>query len=429
MTTLFHKILAWFVVTATLAVAGFFAVSALVESRTNRGYELHLRLLRFHGGEAVRAYEHGGEEELAALLGRIRNTYDFKAVLTDREGHSLSAPPDDFASLIDRARRRRVFADFARRALVLAHPVDDRHWFFLLLPREHFGFWPRMRSYLMLPHLWVVGSVLVLSYSLARHLTRPLVELRAAADRLGAGDLSARVGSARQDELGELARSFDQMGDRVERAVTAQRQLLQDVSHELRSPLSRLGVAVELARTDPAQLDRVAREAGRLNTLVSELLALSRDQLRTALVDLRELLAGIVDDNQIEAGARPCRLVLDAAAGLSLRADPELLRRAVENVLRNGLRHTAPDTEVRLAARRAGARIEITVQDAGPGVPDNALAQIFDPFYRVEPDRDRSTGGAGLGLAIARRAVELHGGVISAANTRPGLCVTISLPA
>jgi len=274
----------------------------------------------------------------------------------------------------------------------------------------------------------VVGSVLVLSYALARHLTRPLVELRAATDRLGAGDLAARVVSTRQAEMGELARSFDQMGDRVQRAVTAQKQLLQDVSHELRSPLSRLGVAVEMARTDPAQLDRVAREAGRLNTLVSELLALSRDQVRTALVELSELLAGVVDDNQIEAGARPCRLLLDAPAGLRVRADPELLRRAVENVLRNGIRYAAPDTEVRLTARRAGVRMEITVQDAGPGVPDNALGQIFAPFYRVEPDRDRSTGGAGLGLPIARRAVELHGGVISAANTRPGLRVTISLP-
>jgi len=134
MKTLFHEILAWFVATATLAVAGFFAVSALVESTTNRGYELHLRLIRFHGGEAVRAYEHGGEEELAALLGRIRSAYDFHAVLTDREGHPLSGPPDDFASLIDCARRRRVFADFTRRALVLAHPVDGEHWFFLLLP-------------------------------------------------------------------------------------------------------------------------------------------------------------------------------------------------------------------------------------------------------------------------------------------------------
>jgi two-component system sensor histidine kinase CpxA len=431
MKTLFAKILLWFVACAVLAVTGFFAVSALVESGARRGSEPHLRVLRFHGGEALHAYEEGGPAAVSALLDRMRAAYDFTPLLTGPEGRDLAGSGRDFGPLVERARRNRVFFDLARRALVLALPLDGRdgpYWFFLVLPREHFGFWPRMRRFLMLPHLWVLGSILLLSYILARHLTRPILELRAAAERLGSGDLTARVSTERRDELGDLARGFNRMADRVQHAVTAQQQLVQDVSHELRSPLSRLGVAIELARQDPAQLDRVAREAGRLNELVGELLALSRDRLRPETVDLAVLLGLLVDGARIEADRRPCRLLLDAQPGLVLTADPELLRRAVENVLRNAIRHTPPESEVRVAARLTGPSVEITVQDAGPGVPEGALPRLFDPFFRVETDRDRTTGGAGLGLAIARRAVELHGGTIQAANTHPGLRVTMVIP-
>lgn len=222
------------------------------------------------------------------------------------------------------------------------------------------------------------------------------------------------------------------MAERIERAVTAQRQLLQDVSHELRSPLSRIAVAVELARTNPDPndaLDRANRDVERLNALIEELLAATRDELHTAPVNLAEMLAEVVEAVEIEARARNCRIVLDAREPIELLADARLLRRAVENVARNAVHYAVPETEIRISACRREGWVDIVVQDAGPGVPEESLPRLFDPFYRVAPDRDRSTGGVGLGLSIARRAIELHGGRVEAINTHPGLRVVLSLPA
>jgi len=434
MRTLFAKILLWIVATAMLAVLGFVAVIARTGSAPDRAHAPVLRVLRFHAGEAAHAYDEGGSAALADYLGRIQSAYELRGVLTDLQGRSLAGSQEDFSPLMEHARTRRVFADPARRAVVFATSINGRqgpYWFFLLVPRETLGFWSHVRRALTPPHLWVLGFVILLSYALAHYLTRPVLELRDAAERLGRGDFSARVRSDRQDELGELARTFDRMAERIEHAVTAQRQLLQDVSHELRSPLSRLGVAVELARSSPnprEALDRVSREAERLNDLVGELLAMTREGLRATEVNLAALLTAVVDDVQIEAQARQCRLVLEAAPQIAFQADPKLLSRAVENVVRNAVHYTTPETEVRVAAHRRDGTLEITVQDAGPGVPEESLPHLFDAFYRVDRDRDRSTGGVGLGLSIARRAIELHGGTIRASNTHPGLKVVLSIP-
>jgi signal transduction histidine kinase len=434
MRTLFARILLWFLATATIAVLGFVAVSARLGSYSPRAREPLLRAARFLAGEAVNNYEEGGRAAVTDLLARIESTYNFRGALTDSEGRSLSEPPQDFRPLVERAKQRRVFLDRSRDAIVYASPVQGRrgsYWFFLLLPRRLFGFWSYVRRALEPWHLWVFGCIVLLSYVLARQLTKPVLQLRAAAERLGRGDFQARVRSNRSDELGELARTFDSMAERIEHAVTAQRQLLQDVSHELRSPLSRLSVAVELTRTskNPAEaLDRVEREAQKLNALVGELLAMTRDELRTSAVNLRRLLSEVVEEVEIEAQARGCRVVLDGTPEILLNADARLLKRAVENVTRNAVHYTAPGTDVHVGAQQRDGRVEITVQDAGPGVPEESLPRLFDAFYRVERDRDRSTGGVGLGLSIARRAVELHGGRISACNTHPGLRVVLSLP-
>ncbi|HYM11070.1 MAG TPA: HAMP domain-containing protein, partial [Bryobacterales bacterium] len=309
MKSLFARILVWFLATAAVAVVGFVIVSAIVASAGGRAHAPVLRPLRFLGGEAVHAYEEGGSVALADALARIDTAYDFEGRLTDSDGRSLSGTGEDYSLLVGRARSRRVFADTARGLLVFSVPIQGRrgsYWFFLEAPIERFGFWFRVRQTVTLPHLWVLACVILLSYALARHLTKPVLKLRAAAERLGQGDFSARVRSTRQDELGELARTFDGMAERIEHAVTAQRQLLQDVSHELRSPLSRLGVAVELARSSPnpsEALDRVNREAERLNDLVTELLSMTREEPRLSPVNLAALLAEVVDEAQIEAGA------------------------------------------------------------------------------------------------------------------------------
>jgi len=210
---------------------------------------------------------------------------------------------------------------------------------------------------------------------------------------------------------------------------------LQDISHELRSPLARLGVAVELARGGgdaTTALNRVEREADRLNTLVGELIQVTRAEgdpagLATEPVQLDDLVRVILDDVHIEADKRQVSLRADIEHA-EMDGNPELLRRAIENIVRNAIRYSPEGTQVDVSLARAGEVFRLTVRDYGSGVPDDALPSIFDPFYRVEKDRGRTSGGVGLGLAIAKRAVELHHGAMHAANMHPGLCVEIDLP-
>ena len=255
-------------------------------------------------------------------------------------------------------------------------------------------------------------------------------------ERFGQGDLSARTGSKRGDELGKLARSFDRMAERTQVLLTAERRLLQDVSHELRSPLARLNVAAALTESDadrPAALEQIRKECERLNALIGELLQLTRAEgeagnLQKVSVDLYSLLAEVADDCAIEAQARDCKVDLRAPSGIAVLGDPELLRRAVENLVRNAIRYAAEGTSVEVVLDRRDETAVVSVRDHGPGVPAEDLDRIFDPFYRVNGDRDRSSGGVGLGLSIARRAVELHQGDLRARNSSPGLTVEMQLP-
>ena len=278
--------------------------------------------------------------------------------------------------------------------------------------------------------------MLGLLYALAVHLARPLLRLRRAVDRFGQGELSTRIGSTRRDEIGELARAFDLMAERIESLMAAERRLIQDVSHELRSPLARLGLAVRLGRNGGdggKAMDRIQREADRLSALVDELLRLNSAEEDAASrerkeVPLHVLLRSLVDDCAVEADAKGCRLALRNNAPVTILGDPELIRRAVENVLRNAIRHSPADMPVDIDIHAEGAIATITIRDHGPGVPDDALTAVFKPFFRIEGDRSRSSGGVGLGLAIAERAVRLHDGAIIAANAHPGLMVEIRLP-
>jgi two-component system sensor histidine kinase CpxA len=246
----------------------------------------------------------------------------------------------------------------------------------------------------------------------------------------------------RRDELGELAQDFDFMAERVESLVSAQQRLLQDVSHELRSPLARLSVALELALRDagPAAapaLGRVGREAERLNELIGQLLTLVRleggaapQQVR---IELSQLVAEIADDADFEATAHDRRVRVAGCDVCEVVGVPELLRSAIENVLRNAVQHTAAGSAVDVTLRRqisgAAPIATLEVRDHGPGVPEEALDAIFKPFYRVSDARERSSGGVGLGLAITARAIHLHGGVLRARNAPDGgLIVQIDLP-
>lgn len=275
----------------------------------------------------------------------------------------------------------------------------------------------------------------LVSYVLAALLTRRLRRLRHAVQAVAAGDLEVRVGRPGGDEVEALARDFDRMSGHVRGLLEGQRRLLRDVSHELRSPLARLRVALELAERDrDGSLARIAKEADELEALTGQLLSLARlDSGQSALerrdLDLRTLLAQVVTDADFEAGARNRQVVLEAGGEAIIHGDPVLLRAAVENVVRNALRHTAERSVVSVALETSGSNAVVRVRDHGPGVAEDQLARIFEPFARVGEARERSDGGHGLGLAITARAVRLHGGEVEAANHPDGgLIVTLHLP-
>jgi two-component system, OmpR family, sensor histidine kinase CpxA len=272
--------------------------------------------------------------------------------------------------------------------------------------------------------------------SLSRYLTFPLERLRRATQHIAAGDLTQRVAPSmgnRRDEIADLAGAFDRMAERLEKVFGAQRQLLSDASHELRSPLARLQVALGLARQRSngqaeQELDRIETEIERLNELIGQLLELSRleagvDAAHSEKVDMRELLEGLIDDAQFEAESRGCEVKLKNAFPASVKANTRLLHSAIENVVRNAIKYTKPDTAVEISMLADPGNpdsIIIQVRDHGPGVPEKMLPHLFEPFMRVEEARDSLSGGHGLGLAIADRAIRLYGGEIVAKNEPDG---------
>ncbi|MCD4747770.1 MAG: HAMP domain-containing protein [Thermoanaerobaculales bacterium] len=286
--------------------------------------------------------------------------------------------------------------------------------------------------------LAIVGGLLVLW--LAHHLSAPVSALRSATRELASGDLAARVNEKvahRRDEFGELARDFDAMAERVQSLVESQRRLLQDVSHELRSPLARLNVALELARRgspdgEERALGRIEKESDQLNALIGRLLELTRMEggtLPTEKVNLSQVVSEVVADARFEAEGAKVRIETGVGPASFVLADPALLRSAVENVVRNGIRYTAEETEVAVDLELQGQEVVVRVSDRGPGVPSGDLQKIFEPFHRVQTARDRQSGGTGLGLAIASRAIKQFGGRIHAENRGGGgLTVEIRLP-
>jgi two-component system sensor histidine kinase CpxA len=284
-------------------------------------------------------------------------------------------------------------------------------------------------------------------YFLSWYLTKPIVRLRTATRQLAAGDLTARTGapaSKRRDEVASLMRDFDAMAERIETLVKAQSRLLNDISHELRSPLARLNVALGLARQRAGvesvdMLDRIELEASRLNELIGRILTLARLEdgeqgVPQTPVPLNELVESVAEDAEFEAQARHCHVHTVIADGeWGVRGNGSLLHSAVENVVRNAIRYTQERTsvEIELTSKHgaAGPEAVLNISDSGTGVPSDALAKLFQPFYRLDDARGRLTGGVGLGLAITERAVRFHGGKVSAFNrAEGGLRVEIRLP-
>ncbi len=352
---------------------------------------------------------------------------------------SLSPPPREMGSLQTPPRGAVTWRPFVWPQI---RAPDGEIYTLVFSPRR-----PMLFGALSLPGipLAVLGISLSISAMaslwLARHFSAPIRRIQAGARALASDDMSVRVSdglAGRRDELAVLARDFDAMADQLRAARTARTDLLRDISHELRSPLARMRVALGIARqpgADPArQLDRLDVEIERLDALISQILKLSRLQgsgasLERERLELDDLLEEVAADARFEAAAKECTVGLIGASGLFITGHRELLRSAVENVLRNAVRYAPPGSRVELE-RRGGAAVEVYVRDRGEGVPDAHLMRIFEPFYRVAAARDRGSGGEGIGLAITAHVMRAHGGTATAVN-RPGggLEVALRLPA
>ncbi|MGA7291074.1 MAG: ATP-binding protein [Terriglobales bacterium] len=415
--------------------------------------------------EVVNAYQSGGERGAHDYLEELWHTQHVRAFVFDPAGNELAGrsvppwiedirrgiqPPDTPMHhrgwmdklLPDRVVRQALTLDGKRYTLVLEMPPG---------PRVFFG--PHD-----IPGLGIAIAVItsgLMCYLLAWSITSPVTRLRRAAQSLAAGDLKARTGApahGARDELTELMRDFDRMAERIEVLVDSQSRLLKDVSHELRSPLARLSVALGLARQRAApevapelqsSLNRIEQEADRLNQLIQRLLTISRlesgtDGLSRKRLSLRDLVEQVAHDAEYETPGRGCHVVTpgDPEDEFLVDGDADLLRSAVENAVRNATRYTAEGTTVEVRLERQAAangeegEIIVRVLDSGPGVPNEALKKIFEPFYRLDDARNHKTGGAGLGLSIADRAIRLHGGQLRASNRKEGgLEVEIRIPA
>ncbi len=284
----------------------------------------------------------------------------------------------------------------------------------------------------------------LICYLLSLYLTRPLRSLGLAAKSIATGKLSTRVGPIRghsKDEIAELSHEFDRMAEEIENLVHSKERLLQDISHELRSPLARLNIAIELGRNKAnhladAEFSRMEMECSRLNSLIGEILEFARlekstTELNRSKTELTPLLEEIIRDGNFEFNGNSDRLIADIIDPGELFIDKRLIHRAIENVVRNALHYTPADKKIKISLKydKDQKMIHIEIQDNGPGVPKEQLQKIFNPFYRVDSSRTKMTGGYGLGLAIAYRAIMLHQGEIVAINAEQGgLLVRITLP-
>jgi two-component system sensor histidine kinase CpxA len=388
--------------------------------------------------------QHASDEELKAVLARTASDHSIDIYLLRRDGSELFGRglPDGAAALASQlgGMKRRAVVEVRGRHL-LAHRVfregEGMISAVFVLPRPSRGLLRALGDNLWLRLTLAIGISGLVCFALSRLMTSRLKELGRASRRLAQGDLDTRLAVRDHggDETDELARDFNTMAAQLQERIDAQKRLLNDVSHELRSPLARLRVALALAEKDPeklsSHLSRIERETERLDELIDQLLCTGVGEIpMDSHIDLAALLQQLCADAGFEGEQRGIRVTFqDHTRRAIVPSSGDLLRRSFDNILRNALHHTALNSEVSVHLGRQEDRFVITIDDCGPGVAEGELERIFGEFYRVDTARSRDSGGYGLGLAIARRSILRHHGQISASNTESGLRVTVSLPA
>jgi signal transduction histidine kinase len=379
--------------------------------------------------DALDTLKQGGPRAAASYLERLDRSLGATHYLTDTTGRDV-VTREDRSVLLNTPRPWLGPPRLDDRIIVVEPSPDGQHRLIILAPPP-FNIWS-FAPYFAL----IIVAIAALCWVLAVGIVTPLRAVGAAVDRFGRGDLTVRVPTTRRDEIGALAKAFNHMAERIQTLLGAERRLLQDISHELRSPLARLNIAIELARTADdrdAAASRLQKEVNRLASLVGALLEVTRVEgdpsiRRSEEIRVGDILHDVVQSCSLEAEARRCRLVMSDGSGCALHGDPELLRRALENVVRNAIRYAPHESDVELRTEDRPEGVVVTVRDAGQGVPDDMLPRLTQPFFRVEGARESSSGGVGLGLSIAHRAVQLHHGTLVAENAHPGLRVTLTFP-
>lgn len=441
---IYPKIFLWFLFATLFTTAAVFLITVATHSQA-LGPSWMIGVLDQYARSAVIIYEYGGKPRLAEYLQRIREASFLQSTLLDPQGRDilgLGVPPG--AEQVLAKARATGQTQFHIGLQWTGASVDERpDGKYILVAKVLIPYRLVLGGALEVTVLrWllpcVVGALLCLF--LARHISAPIRSLQSVAGKIADGNLSVRASPAigpRRDELADLARDFDKMTDRIQSLLRKQQELLGDISHELRSPLTRLNVSLELVRRGKTDaVGRMQADLDRLNTLIGQILTLTRlqtysDSKTETLVNLRSIVESVAEDAHFEVEEEEKSVVISHARDCWLKGDPGLLRSCIENVVRNAVHYTLPKTEVAVSLDLVDANksAQILVADRGSGVPPDALDRIFQPFFRVTEAREHQTGGTGLGLSIAQRIAVIHGGSIRARNREGGgLEMEISLP-
>lgn len=430
MKSVYVKILLWCFATLLVSVVAFSMVTRFVETRTAGMGGPMARFDQLILRQAQQVYESGGADKLAVYLREVAAITGPQRYLTDSAGKDL-VTGEDLSNMLAMGPPKWPAPWRMGSRLAVATRSADNRYRLITIADPPFSFRSLIPYYLL-----ILAAVALVCWALAVSIASPLRDLARGVDQFGRGELSVRLKSRRRDEIGELSRSFDRMADRISTLLTAERRLLQDVSHELRSPLARMSFAVELARRPDKRefaIERMKSEIERLTDLVSSLLEVTRSEVdphtgKYETFPIAGLVHEVAEDCRIEADAHRCQLAVETRADPSVCGDRELLRRAFENIVRNAIRYAPDGSPVEIRLDATGPSAFASVRDYGEGVPEEYIDKLGQPFFRVDSSRNSSTGGVGLGLAIAQRAIRLHNGQFIVNNAHPGLEVSIELP-